>query len=200
MRLTRTKLSLVTTGLVGTALIGAVGADAVIGGSAPPPPPPNAFRLAPGTERVDARTNDPVGGPPWAVRVYQGQSGLSCLEVGRFDGRAFGPTRPDGTVADLPIEESGSCGDLDADVIQFGVVSLSRRANAGQGERTVLFGRASDSVRTLRVRRANQSGAVSIGARGTFIIVLTGLEEPTSIRLRAELDDGSSRDFALGQQ
>jgi len=197
VRLTRARLAAVTAGLTGSVVAGAAGASAVIGQRDQQPPPPGAFRPQPGSERLGALHADPLAGPRWAVRVYRGQTGLSCLEVGRLNGRSFGGLRPDGTVIDVPIEESGSCGDLDADGVQFGAVTLSSGANGGQGERTVLFGRAVDQVRGLKLQRAGDSRAVPLGPERTFIVVIVGQADPRAFELRADLEDGSTRSFGL---
>jgi hypothetical protein len=183
-------------GMILAALSGATAASALTDGRQGEAPA-DALAHVPGSERVGRSAPDPARrGMPWAVRLYEGRSGQSCLETGRTDGRRFGPIDAAGNIRDNPVNASGSCADLAADVVQLGVNRIPH--TPASPARSVFFGRASRDVRSLVAEGVAGAGEVELDAERTFLIVLDRIVAPEALVLRATLVDGSQRTFRLG--
>jgi hypothetical protein len=93
--------------------------------------------IGPGTVRLlSVRTDDPQGGPPWAMRVFSTRRGYGCYQVGRLvDGRLAalginGAFSSDGRAHRLPIDRHGCGGTDDVGHLRFTAVSPVRDASA----------------------------------------------------------------------
>jgi hypothetical protein len=139
---------------------------------------------------------DPRGGPPWAVRVLDGDSDRRCIMVGRTDGRAFGPVDADGRVVETEAIIRGSCADPAADPLQLAIAMYP--ASAGQGARTVLFAIADAAVESVRVVGPDGPRATKLDAARTLAAVYDGLAPSGSWTVTATLRDGSTRVYRPG--
>ena len=172
---------------------GGVAAGSAVTGAPPPPLDAQAFVAEPGSVAVDARAADPGGGPGWAVRRYRGQTGLACVEAGRFDGVAFGRADARGRVEPLPALDAGSCVDGPAEPLARLVNRYPGRE--GQEARTVVFGLAAQEVVEVTVATPGGPVELPLGRRRTFILALSGLVDVESLVLEAELTDGTTRRY-----
>lgn len=185
-----------TAAVCAAAVLGGVAAaTAITPGLSPAPPPPDADRAQPGTARIGARARAQDGGPDFAVRSYTGRSGLSCLTLARTDGQSFGPPLADGKVRDIPVDGSGSCGDPELDRLQL--FAETRATDSGRS--SAVFGRAGRDVVALKVRETAQNDLETVQLAGdrTFIRPTGRGVDPLSVRLVAEMSDGTSRTFSL---
>lgn len=173
--------------IAGATVLGAAAASALVGPPAPPAPANPA--PVPGTGRVDRSEPDPDGGPDWAVRLYESETGAACVELGRTSGGRFGRLDDDGRLEPLPLRAAGACANLAVDPLVLAVNRVAARA--AQPARTIVFGRAGAGVVAVRVRRA---GAVparpALGAGGGFLLPLAGLLEPSRLPVSVTLSDG----------
>jgi hypothetical protein len=96
---------------------------------------------------VGATAPDPAGGLDWAVRTYHSQTGQTCPEAGRRSSDSFGALDDRGRFAALPLEASGSCGDLERSLATFAVNRYAQTAT--EGARSAVFGIASPAVRSV---------------------------------------------------
>lgn len=171
-------------------------AGGVVAGGAPEPLAPEALEVRPGSAAIGARGRDPKPGPAWAVRRYTSRTGLACTEAGRFDGRRFGLARADGTVREVPPNEQGTCVATGDDPVQ--VVVNRYPAQAGEGDRTVLFGRADPGVGRIVVDGPSGPVEPARAPDGTFVLVLAGILAPENLPLVATMPDGRTREYRLG--
>lgn len=146
-----------------------------------------------GSVRVHAASEDPSGGPRWAVRAYESVEGQSCVEAGRVTpaGR-YGRLDPGGAVAELPTGPHGTCGDFSVDPVIL--VVDTRPARGDVAARTVLFGRAGPAVQSVSAGAPGSSMApLPLSAQRTFLIVAEGIHPPSSFPVDVRMDDGSVR-------
>jgi hypothetical protein len=171
-------------------LAGIVSASIVSPGAAAPPLPARD-ELPAGSVVEGSPVADPEGGPPWAVRVLDGDTSFRCIVAGRVEGTAFGPVDVSGQVTDTGTVTRGSCADPQADPAQ---VALARYADsAGAGARSVLFGIVSNDVTTATVVAPGAQGPVELDAARTFIVVSNGLTPAGASTVEVTLTDGTRR-------
>jgi hypothetical protein len=174
---------------------GVASASLVTAGTAAEQPSSGRYELPSG----DVRTGDPVpdthGGPPWAVRIFDGDTSLRCIVAGRTDGEAFGPVDARGEIADRGAVASGSCLDPAAEPVQAAVMRFAE--TAGTGPRSVLFGVAAPDVTRVEVVAPGVSGPVTLDSARTFIVVSDGLTVRGGSTVAVTLSDGSTRFYAL---
>lgn len=191
MRMRRTSRLLVwAAAILGATLAGVTAASALTDGGGPDDRRPAVEQLQPrqGTTRVAPGQADPAGGPRWAVRAYDSEEGLSCVELGRLsaEGR-YGRLEPDGKVTELPEGPHGVCGDMAVDPFVFAVTT--RPAHRNLPARTVLYGLAGPEVETVSAGAPGRRLApLQLSGERTFVVVADGLhpvsEFPVDVRLR----------------
>ncbi|MDT7801717.1 MAG: hypothetical protein QOI78_5150 [Actinomycetota bacterium] len=190
MRLTRL-LKLVAAILVAAA-VGVSAASAVVGGQAAPAA--QSPEAQAGSDSVDQTAPDPRGGPDWAVRVYTSTT-AACVELGRVSAGRFGQLDADGSFYGLPLDEGGTCGDLETDPV---ILAVNRYpAEDGRGARTVLFGQASRGVTDVHVMRGDGTSRAhpGVGPAGGFVLPLAGMMSPTVLPTVVTLSDGRHVSF-----
>jgi hypothetical protein len=158
----------------------------------------------PGTDRVtDARSPDPTGGPPWAVRVGRTADGLVCVGTGQVaaDG-TFGVRGLDGRFRTLPPFGNDTCGPAP----RTGRPLVQLRGFSGPGSRSptgatsVVFGSGGPDLRSVRVTTgAGTLQPVRIGASGTFVVAVAGLPEGAAPRVQLRWAAGAERVVQLGR-
>jgi hypothetical protein len=141
-------------------------------------------------------TADPRGGPPWAVRILDGDSDRRCITVGRTDGRRFGPVDAHGRIIDTGAVINGACADPAADPLQLAVAGYGD--SGGQGPRAVLFGIVAANVKSLLVAGPGGTRIVSPDSERTFAIVAEGDLPATVWTVTATLADGTARVYHPG--
>ena len=172
---------------LGAAALGVSAASALV--PAPTAPAPESAVPVAGSERLGPTAADPLGGIDWAVRSYTSTSGGSCVEVGRISDGRFGQIDAAGAHREMPLDASGTCGDLAAEPV---IVAINRYpARADRGAQTVVFGLASPAVAGVVVQRPGGAAAArpAIAATGGFLLPLAGTiaagELPVTITLGA---------------
>jgi hypothetical protein len=187
------------------------------GGAAPPPVDPGAhtvLRVAPalpshadvqvrpaGPVRIEARAADPLGGPEWAVRVYdaervtrpgQRRRGVSavvghplCADLGRIHDGAFGWLDADGTFRPVPYGDNGggfaaACGSARPDLNGYPLLSTlspitEPSAPAARVKSTVAWGIAGTDARTVTLKLKDRTVTAPATAHHAFLAV-TGPE------------------------
>jgi hypothetical protein len=158
-------------------------------------PPGAGDELAAGTVQTGETVPDPHGGPPWAVRIFDGDSSRRCIATGRTDGQAFGPVDASGTIHDAGDIARGSCADPKAEPLQAAVAGYAD--SAGTGPRSVVFGVADASVATVRVTGPDVQRTVTPDAERTFVVVGDGRPEKGAWTVDVTLSDGSTRTYSL---
>ncbi|WP_157251531.1 hypothetical protein [Patulibacter americanus] len=158
----------------------------------------------PGTDRVtDARSPDPTGGPPWAVRVGRTADGLVCVGTGQVaPGGAFGVRGLDGRFRALPPFGNDACGPAP----RTGRPLVQLRGFSGPGSRSptgatsVVFGSGGPDLRSVQIAAgAGAPQPVRIGDSGTFVLAVAGLPEGAAPRVQLRWDDGTERTVQLGR-
>lgn len=138
---------------------------------------------------------DPLGGPPWAVRVLDGNTSVRCIVAGRVEGTAFGPVDASGHVEDSGVVPRGSCDDPQAGPAQ---VVLARYAGTtATPSRSVLFGIVSADVTSVEAIAPGATGPVQVDAARTFIVVSDGLTPVGECTVEVTLTDGTTRSYRL---
>ena len=192
MRLTPVKLGAAA---LAAGALGVSAASAVVG--ALPTSTPQSSVPVVGSESIGPIAPDPEGDLDWALRVYTSTSGASCVEVGRLSGGRFGQIDARNAFHVLPLDASGTCGDLTADptILAVNVYPARRDREA----RTVVFGRAGPDVAGALVRRRDGSlqARPAIGAAGGFVLPLAGMIAASELPVTITLDDGRNRVYDL---
>jgi hypothetical protein len=175
-------------------LVGVGGASAFIGDTGNDTTNgPQAFQPDGNGASLVAATADPTGKQPWAVRVYHSATGLTCPEVGRTQDGDFGQVDGDGEFRSNSIQAAGSCVDLDK--APMSVVVNHYPANATRGERAVLFGVVTPSVRSVELRVAASCRALAT-PHGAFMVVLDP-SDLSDASVEATMQDGSTKSYPL---
>jgi hypothetical protein len=143
-----------------------------------------------------APTADPRGGPPWAVRILDGDSDRRCITVGRTDGRSFGPVDANGRVVDTDAVITGACADPAADPLQLAVAGYGD--SGGQGPRSVLFGMVAANVKSVLVTGPSGPRLANLDGDRTFLIVAEGDLPATVWTVTVTLADGTIRVYHPG--
>lgn len=113
-------------------------------------------------------TADPVGGPPWALKVFTNAAGQDCLALGRLRGGTLGRL-VNGTFRPSPIDAAGTCFDLSRESLY-----ATMKALPSGDSRTVVYGIARDR-RPVAVTIGGRTATVTPRGQGTFIVVLRGV-------------------------
>jgi hypothetical protein len=124
------------------------------------------------------RAPDAQAGGSWGARVYDSQAGTQCIlagwvratTLGRVEGSRFRPYPPDTT---------GSCGSLADSQFFFAVTP-----HAQPRPRTLVYGRARQSVRSLRIDDGKRTHPIQPGPDGAFLLVLEGQIPPPQIQVQ----------------
>jgi hypothetical protein len=136
------------------------------------PKPPSETRHAPG----DAYRGDAVAVDPqrpavrWGVGVYPGRHDRrTCVIAGRVRGEGLG-VEQDGRFTGLSRDVPGYCDYVDGRHTIFTTRSYFKAA----GDRTLLYGYADRTVRSMRLGLPGALKELDIASDGTFIVVAEG--------------------------
>jgi hypothetical protein len=149
-----------------------------------------------GPVRIEARAADPLGGPEWAVRVFEARRvvrpaarrpgvdpvighGL-CAQVGRIHDGRFGWLEADGTFRPVPVSEQGGsvseCGSLKPD--HRGEATLNTlspitepHAPAARVKSTVAWGVAGAGARSVDLEIAGRAVTPPRTAHNAYLVV-----------------------------
>jgi hypothetical protein len=175
---------------------GAVGAGIAIstdvftadGGSARPgPKPPVETRHAPGDAyRGNAVAVDPQRpGVRWGVGVYPSRDHRqTCIAAGRVRGEGLG-VELDGRFTGLSRDVPGYCDNAD----HRHAIFTTRSYFKPTGDRTLLYGYADRTVKSIRLGPPGALKEMEIASDGTFIVVADG---PNALRGQQFVIDGTT--------
>ena len=113
---------------------------------------------------------DPDGGLDWTVRTYPSQTGWTCAEAGRTDGKAFGRVGTDDEIVPLELPELGSCAAVEED--KFALWINHYPASGGRQARAVIFGAIATAEVTGVAVTADGTREELPVTRGAFLDVL----------------------------
>jgi hypothetical protein len=142
---------------------------------------------------------DPMGGPPWTMRVYDTSRGLGCVQVGRLVGGRIGVLGQDGAFGDdgrfhpLPVQVSqaeGGCVLLDGHgnaflgvakygvpasglplACHFGSPAVGERCGRGD-QRDVFYGLLGPDARSITYTLDGHLRTIpTVGKQGAYLIV-----------------------------
>lgn len=124
------------------------------------------------------RAPDAQAGGSWGARVYESRTGTQCILAGWVRGATLG--RVEGSrFRPYPTDATGSCGSLPRSQFFFAVTP-----HAEPRPRTLVYGRARDDVRALRVDDGQRTHRVQPGPDGAFLLVLKGEVPPPQVQIR----------------
>jgi hypothetical protein len=181
--------------LVAAVAVGIAGASAVVGSTGPDAGIGPEELQPDGTGAVIAATTvDPAAGqargtgstPVWAVRVYRSESGLTCPDANRSEDGDFGRVDGDGSFVPLPLVASGSCSDLST--TPYSLVVRHFPANDDRGARAVVFGVATDGVRSITLSVDGDEQALDL-SNGAYVAALPE-DDLAATSVDIALDDG----------
>lgn len=186
----RTVMAVVTV-LVATA-IASVGTRVFTddGAMVQPGDSPTSLRPVPPDRRLAMATApDPVEKYPWGVRVYYAGTGDTCVVVGRIVNGRLGLVGS-GRFTELSANVPGRC----ANIAEHHVLAAVRSYGAASGmARTVLYGVADRTVRSIAIASASGSRDVVIAPDGTFVLALEGDHALERAELRVSGASGTER-------
>ncbi len=174
-------------------IAGIASASLVAPGTAAEQPVSGRDELPSGDVQTGDTVPDPQAGPPWAVRIFDGDTSERCIVAGRTDGTAFGPVDAAGEIHDRGAVASGSCGDPEDEPAQVAVMRFAD--TGGTGPRSVLFGVAAPNVTRVEVVAPGVSGPVTLDSRRTFLVVSDGLTANDASSVEVVLSDGTTRSY-----
>jgi hypothetical protein len=142
------------------------------GSTGPGPKPPVVTRHAPG----DAYRGDAVAVDPkrpavrWGVGVYPSHDDRrTCVIAGRVRGDGLG-VEQDGRFTSLSRDVPGYCDYVDGRHTIF----VTRSYFKATGDRTLLYGYADRTVKSIRIGPPGELEELAIASDGTFIVVAEG--------------------------
>jgi hypothetical protein len=238
--------ALVIAGLVAGVLAGAVVAfavprtrDRVAAQPAAAPPPSTPVRVAPalpqprsagfvglraraGSVRLEARTRDPRGGPPWMLRVFRAERVVPkaarrpgvdpvigrdlCVQLGRVYRGRFGWIDARGTFRLVRVSFRGAptrCGSRKPDLagkleVSFASLITDPDRPAPRVYETVLWGLSGGAARSGTARLGPRRVPLQLSAHGGFIVPgPAGLHE-NQVAVDVRYAHGPSRHVELG--
>jgi len=181
--------------IVLTAAAGVASASAFRAGAYDPPAPDPAEPLDAPPGQLGETVADPVGGPPWVVRITPTPAGKRCVSVGRTDGSAFGPVNAAGDIVDTGPSFSGSCAEPGAEPAQVAVARYPHLATGGA--RTVVFGFAEGDVTSVTVTRSGTFEVIAPDNYRTFLLVQEGMSGDDRWTVTITLTDGTEHSYTL---
>lgn len=180
-------------GVTGTAMATAAALRATVVTAPDPRIVPARQTPTAGSSTVaEPRAEDPVGGPPWALRVAKTASGLTCTTVGQIRGGVFGIVGEDHAFRVIPATVTDACG--------AGVLLGSRIvADPNPARvRSIVYGVAGPRVRRVVLQTTTMRRALPLGAGGTFVASLRGYPEDTAPRVAITDASGHTRTRSVG--
>ncbi len=166
-----------------------------------------------GTVRVGARTQDPAGGPAWAVRSWRpaerrgGDTVVRtdrCAQIGRVTGGGLARTFADGRSIRLGYDDRTTCGSLrgNEDSLVLDIERLVDRPGslAARPVRTVVGGLAPVGVRALNLNVNGVPRELPIDSSSrAFLAVLDGSVRRSDLVLQFEPGDSEPGTIDFGR-
>jgi hypothetical protein len=166
-------------------LAAAAGAGGLISTGEPVPDatfPNSEYRPADSqTPQLAVKASDPQGEAPWGVAIYTAANGQACALVGQVRGVAVGVIRA-GVFHPFAAGTTGMCGSL-KHLPQITDMTLV----GGPRPRTILWGRANSTARSMVVTVGGKRHVAPVGHGGAFLFVFSGryaVEDFRTLRIR----------------
>lgn len=135
-------------------------------------PPVRGEQLAPDRQQLprdmelaNARAKDPDGTLPWGVRIYPSAGGGSCALAGRVKDGRLGILRGERFSPFTP-NAPGSCARRDQHLL-----IADQRFGTGAAHRSVLFGYADRTIRSIHITNGPRVTPIPLAADGSFVAV-----------------------------
>lgn len=156
--------------------------------------PPANIAPDPHDRRLSSlRVTDPIGGPPWSVRLYSGAKGRQCIVLGQVRHDELGMVRLGG-FHPYPANVPGTCSPNASQPLIF----VQHEIGSVLGARSFVYGVVNREVGALALRgRDGPSESLPIAPDGTFLVVRKGIGRLHGYRLTARVD-GRLRSYLLG--
>jgi hypothetical protein len=153
-------------------LAAAAGAGSLISTGAPVPDatsPGGEYRPA-GSQKpqLAIKAADPEGEAPWGVAIYTAANGQACALLGQVRGVSVGVVR-DGRFHPFAAGTTGTCGNLES-LPQI----TDLKSVGGPRPRTILWGRANPTARSMTVTVRGERHVAPVGHGGAFLFVFSG--------------------------
>jgi hypothetical protein len=172
-----------TFGLVLGATFGvaaAAGAGGLISTGAPVPDatlPGGEYRPAGSqTPQLAIKASDPAGEAAWGVAIYTAANGQACALLGQVRGVSVGVVRA-GRFHPFAAGTTGMCGNLKS-LPQI----TDMKSVGGPWPRTILWGRADPSARSMVVTVHGERHTAPVGHGGAFLFVFSGRHSAAELR------------------
>lgn len=138
------------------------------------------------------RSDDPAGGPPWALRLTRSETGQTCTTVGQVHDEVFGIVGRDNVFRQIPASVTDACG--------RGLLLGSRivSASTARATRSIVYGVAGGDTRQVTLITGGHRRGLKLGERGTFIAALPGYPEDTAARVEIKAPNGHVTQHDLG--
>lgn len=138
------------------------------------------------------RSDDPAGGPPWALRLTRSQTGQTCTTVGQMRDDVFGIVGQDGVFRQIPGAVVDACG--------RGLLLGSRIVSAPtpSATRSVIYGVTGPTIRRATLVAGGIARTLRLGERGTFVAALRGYPEDSAARVVLTTANGRVTRHDLG--
>ena len=151
-------------------LAAAAGAGGLISTGEPVPDAtfPNGKYRPADSPQLAIKAADPEGEAAWGVAIYTAANGQSCALLGQVRGVSVGVVR-DGRFHPFAPGTTGMCGNL-KQLPQ--IVDMSHAG--GPRPRTILFGRANPTARSMVVTVDGKRHVAPVGHGGAFLFVFSG--------------------------
>lgn len=133
--------------------------------------PPAITAAADSNVVASSATPDPLGGAPWALRVFTNSTGLDCVAVGRVSNGGFGTYDARHKFRALPPDLAGVCERVGRTGL---LVAVQRRGDPQP--RTIVYGLARDD-RPVSITIAGTTHTVQPRGLGSFIYVRRGVAD-----------------------
>jgi hypothetical protein len=161
-------------------LAAAAGAGGLISTGEPVPDatfPNSEYRPADSqTPQLAVKASDPQGEAAWGVAIYTAANGQACALLGQVRGVSVGVIR-DGVFHPFAAGTTGMCGNLKRlpQIIDMKFVG-------GPRPRTIAWGRANPSARSMVVTVDGKRHVAPVGHGGAFLFVFSGRYSPADFR------------------
>lgn len=174
-------------------------------------PPIDSFEAVPGTTRDGGRAHDPAGGPDWAVRAWRAQLGrrtqassgtsrtLLCFAAGQVAADGLREPLPDGRSRAIRTPgPEGLCNGNDWLRSHPGGAEATTYVDDPDAPepkpvRVVVAGLLGEDVRAATLLGAGPPRELKLGPYGSFIAVLEPRYAGSTLRIRQQHDDGTTR-------
>jgi hypothetical protein len=180
--------SSVAAGAAGALAAGLLPTGAPVRGPSRAEVPRSLAPVASSAHLAALRVDDPLGGPPWGLRLVRTADGQRCVAAGRVVNGSLAAPGKDRRFHALPLTGTGTCGDLRTDPVVFDVAAVPDPRRPV----TVISGLGTRELAGVTVVRAGRSQELTL-SDGAFLTVYRGDIAGPSLSVTARFRDGATR-------